>query len=57
MAGNRLAQQGEADDGHRGGGDDGRDLVGDLVVLLHDVVHALGLDLFNASGGSRVGRC
>ena len=36
---------GGGDDGDGGSGEDGGDLVGDLVVLLHDVVHALSLDL------------
>ena len=49
MAGDRLAQEGEGDDGDGGGGEDGGDLVGDLVVLLHDVVHALSLDLLYPS--------
>ena len=49
VAGDRLAQEGEGDDGDGGGGEDGGDLVGDLVVLLHDVVHALSLDLLYPS--------
>ena len=37
--GEQLAQQRQADDGQRGGGCDGRDLVGDLLVLGQRLVH------------------
>ena len=50
MAGDRLAQEGEAVDGDGGGGHDGGDLVGDLVVLVHGILHGVGADLKKGRG-------
>lgn len=48
----KLAQQRQTDDGKRGGGGDGRDLVGDILVLGQRLVHIERLLRTHHHGGA-----